>query len=727
MKARAPGKPEQINHQGELARGNQIRSRQVLAVADNRPEMGQQGGLLSLMATSPRLQRQCACGAASATGGSCAACEQKAAGQGAMLLQKKLAIGASDDPLEQEAERVADQVMRTPMPAAQRKCSGGGKLSKCSNTRSEAAGGLLQLKHSDTAALVPEVAPPLVNEVLREPGRPLDEETRAFMEPRFGYDLSTVRLHTDARSAQSATAMNARAYTVGRHIVFAHGQYSPGSESGRSLLAHELTHTAQQAGSVPMIQRQEFPSAASSDSKTVPRPPYIPLEANVQLKLITLSPQLLEQLPEGEVVGLTFPVQDSAGVLVGGPFSSIGAAAIQNTGQTVLRSGFNAAGPNAIGIIGFPGRGVGWGHTAVYVRVNGQITMTRGFMPQMMSSEFLGNMSGVRAGATSVPGVFTSASGGTPGLPAFMRDAAQTIEFPVSLEQAQQAMAELPNTGVPPEGFAQRYSAKPAKLGDLNATNCVGAACSFVEGQLGGKVGTSKQGPIAEPANPEIGLQGRFMKASNPDMAAEVGELNALPKATGAGARGAMPTKFKVVKWGGRAFLVLGGVLAIKHTLEAPDEEKPRVASVEGSAFLAGVGAGALAGLACGPGALVCSIVFGAAAGIAAAIVAGEAANVAYDEALGNDEKVRQWIARHSAATLASVPAEAKVRMILALMAGWISGEDVQAIETICASVSAKTDADLIRTAIEPQIVPMMTSIGQRTQVRVALSRMTSR
>ena len=69
MKARAPGKPEQINHQGELARGNQIRSRQVLAVADNRPEMGQQGGLLSLMATSPRLQRQCACGAASATGG----------------------------------------------------------------------------------------------------------------------------------------------------------------------------------------------------------------------------------------------------------------------------------------------------------------------------------------------------------------------------------------------------------------------------------------------------------------------------------------------------------------------------------------------------------------------------------------------------------------------------------------------------------------------------------
>ena len=127
------------------------------------------------------------------------------------------------------------------------------------------------------------------------------------MEPRFGYDLSTVRLHTDARSAQSATAMNARAYTVGRHIVFAHGQYSPGSESGRSLLAHELTHTAQQAGSVPMIQRQEFPSAASSDSKTVPRPPYIPLEANVQLKLITLSPQLLEQLPEGEVVGLTSP------------------------------------------------------------------------------------------------------------------------------------------------------------------------------------------------------------------------------------------------------------------------------------------------------------------------------------------------------------------------------------------------------------------------------------
>jgi len=641
-----------------------------------------------------------------------------------VVLQKQLAIGAADDPLEREADRVADQVMRMPMPTVQCKCSGGGNHSKFNNPHTEEAYGLIQLKHSDTAALIPEEAPPLVSDVLREAGRPLEEETRAFMEPRLGYDLSTVRLHTDARSAESATGMNARAYTYGRHIVFAHGQYSPGSESGRSLLAHELTHTVQQAGSVPMIQRQEFPSGASMDTKTVPRPPCIPLGDNVQLKLITLSPQLLEQLPDGEVVGLTYPVQESAGGLVGDPFSSTGAAAIQNAGQTVLRSGFNAAGPNAIGMIGFPGRGVGWGHTAVYVRINGEITITRGFMPQMISSEFVGNMSGVRAGATSVPGVITSASGGTSGLPAFMRDAAQTIEFPVSLEQAQQAMAELPNTGIPPEGFAQRYTAKPAKLGDLNATNCVGAACSFVEGQLGGKVGTSKQGPIAEPANPEIGLQGRFMKASNPDMAAEVGELNALPKATGAGVRGAMPTKFKVVKWGGRAFLVLGGALAIKHTLEAPDEEKPRVAAVEGSAFLAGVGAGALAGLACGPGALVCSIVLGAGAGIAAAIAAGEAANVAYDEVLGNDEKVRQWIARHGAATLAAVPAEAKVRMILALMAGWISGEDVQ---TICASVSAKIDADAIRTVIEPQIVPKMTSIGQRSQVRVALSRMPSR
>jgi hypothetical protein len=90
-------------------------------------------------------------------------------------------------------------------------------------------------------------APQVVHEVLRSPGRALDSGVRALMEPRFGHDFSRVRVHTDAKAAESASAVSAVAYTVGRDIVFAGGSYAPHTPEGRSLLAHELTHVAQNA------------------------------------------------------------------------------------------------------------------------------------------------------------------------------------------------------------------------------------------------------------------------------------------------------------------------------------------------------------------------------------------------------------------------------------------------------------------------------------------------
>jgi hypothetical protein len=92
-------------------------------------------------------------------------------------------------------------------------------------------------------------APPVVHEVLRSPGQPIDPSTRAFMEPRFRHDFSQVRVHTDAKSAESAHAVNALAYTVDHHLVFGAGRYAPGTNDGRMLLAHELTHVLQQKGS----------------------------------------------------------------------------------------------------------------------------------------------------------------------------------------------------------------------------------------------------------------------------------------------------------------------------------------------------------------------------------------------------------------------------------------------------------------------------------------------
>ncbi|HEX4859934.1 MAG TPA: DUF4157 domain-containing protein [Rhizomicrobium sp.] len=131
-----------------------------------------------------------------------------------------------------------------PAGVLQRKCAcgthtpGGGICSACAGKTGEL--------HRQGAG--PDAAPPLVHDVLRAPGHELDARTRDFFEPRFGRDFSGVRVHTGEAATQSAQAVGARAYTVGRDVVFAKGQYAPHSAEGQHLLAHELSHTIQQAG-----------------------------------------------------------------------------------------------------------------------------------------------------------------------------------------------------------------------------------------------------------------------------------------------------------------------------------------------------------------------------------------------------------------------------------------------------------------------------------------------
>jgi hypothetical protein len=118
-------------------------------------------------------------------------------------------------------------------------------------------------------APTPAPQPPVVHDVLRSPGQPLDAATRAFMEPRFGHDFSRVRVHADARAAASARAVNAHAYTYGRDIVFDTGRYAPGSAAGQHLLAHELTHVLQQRnGSADPTRVEPAGSAAEHEART---------------------------------------------------------------------------------------------------------------------------------------------------------------------------------------------------------------------------------------------------------------------------------------------------------------------------------------------------------------------------------------------------------------------------------------------------------------------------
>ncbi|WP_440956056.1 eCIS core domain-containing protein [Methanosarcina sp. Mfa9] len=118
-----------------------------------------------------------------------------------------------------------------------------------------------------------ETTPDLESRInaVRGGGRPLPESERAFYEPRFGYDFSGVRVHTDAKAAESARAVNARAFTVGMDVAFGEGQYAPGTGDGQRLIAHELTHVVQQTGYYQGSQYRLQPAKAigwkQNDSK----------------------------------------------------------------------------------------------------------------------------------------------------------------------------------------------------------------------------------------------------------------------------------------------------------------------------------------------------------------------------------------------------------------------------------------------------------------------------
>jgi hypothetical protein len=156
--------------------------------------------------------------------------------------QPRVAIDPSPQ-LEQQADRIADAVTRTSEPSPARRPPA------------------LRFNRPDPGVPVGLPGPPVVHNALRFPGQPLDRAIRADMESRFNHDFSDVRVHTNADAMESARALQARAYTVGNHLVFARGQYSPTTTEGRMTLAHELAHVIQQRGSAHVIQRQPAPKS----------------------------------------------------------------------------------------------------------------------------------------------------------------------------------------------------------------------------------------------------------------------------------------------------------------------------------------------------------------------------------------------------------------------------------------------------------------------------------
>jgi len=152
-----------------------------------------------------------------------------------------------NDPLEHQAEAVAERV-------------------RTGEARVLIAGATARGGDGQAVGEVPAI----VEEVLGSPGTPLGDGARALMEPRFGTDFGHVRVHADARAGRSAQAIRARAYASGPSVVFAPGQFTLETSEGRALLAHELTHVAQEGGGAGLVRRspedeQPVPPTVESD------------------------------------------------------------------------------------------------------------------------------------------------------------------------------------------------------------------------------------------------------------------------------------------------------------------------------------------------------------------------------------------------------------------------------------------------------------------------------
>lgn len=181
------------------------------------------------------------------------------------FFQPKLTINQPNDVYEQEADAMADKVMRMEQPFIQAKPVPLTPIQrKCAECEKEEKAQRKEINGEET-----EAGEGLESYVgsLNGGGTPLSNEAKNFYEPRFGTDFSNVRIHTDTFAAKSAQSINALAYTSGNNIVFNSGQYSPNTDNGKRLLGHELTHVVQQGGGAKTksIQRKFVATGATAD------------------------------------------------------------------------------------------------------------------------------------------------------------------------------------------------------------------------------------------------------------------------------------------------------------------------------------------------------------------------------------------------------------------------------------------------------------------------------
>lgn len=586
------------------------------------------------------------------------------------FVQASLRVGHPGDPQEHEAERVASAVS----------CGGCNEAVPCGacaeqkkirrSAKNGAPASALSLPQSHIARL--------------GSGAPLDAALRARMQHHLGHDLSRVRVHTGSQASRVARSIDARAFTAGHDVVFDHGEFRPGTTEGDRLLAHELTHVVQNGGEAETVRRvvngdvrtqsitdtwardltdeelpqqidilnREIPLRAegsperqaaeanlavlradyrrrhpdtAAPGQLVPRPPGLPLGGAYQLQPIDLPSDVLGGIPEGQLVTVTGGGFGVGSVLPDRPStvaSSIAGGTWAGLRTSLSTYGFAAAGENAIGIVAFPRYAPGrflagmsslvpehpvlWGHTAVYVRQGGRIVAVRSYAPASLLQA--ARVPGVVSGMAEVPAGIYSEAGA---FDIFNVSNARSVEWAAAPDEVAAMLEALPEGRMYGMGRAMpsgaQYTAVPGASQACTGTSCIGWAFE--------QAGPRTQGL------PQDYSQGRLIRAMT---AMEGGEGVAV---------GGLSRGMQVLKWGGRAMLVVGIVMVPVEVALARPEDRVRTGIGATSGFFGGLAGGAAAGLVCGPGALLCSVVLGIGFGVAGAFGARAVAEGIYDSA----------------------------------------------------------------------------------------------
>lgn len=172
-------------------------------------------------------------------------------------VQAKLTVNQPDDVYEQEADAVAERVMRMT-----------DHSTRSTSFFRPASAGIQRKDPNSSKSEVPEQLTGYVGS-MNNKGTAMPGPTRQFFESRMGHDFSNVKIHTDHLAAKSAQSINALAYTSGNNIVFNQDQYQPGTDTGKRLLAHELAHVMQQSPNIQPYRNKKAFNFGKSDTATL--------------------------------------------------------------------------------------------------------------------------------------------------------------------------------------------------------------------------------------------------------------------------------------------------------------------------------------------------------------------------------------------------------------------------------------------------------------------------